>query len=81
MATNPTANHQLRQFHRLLRLPEVSHITALRRSQIYRLAADGKFPKPCKIGPRASAWIESEVIDWIEARIAQRETAQRGAGQ
>jgi prophage regulatory protein len=75
MATNPTATHQARELKRLLRLPEVAHYTGLRRSQIYRLAADGEFPKPCKIGSRASAWIESEVIDWVEARIAQRETA------
>lgn len=75
MATNPTSNHQARELARLLRLPEVTHITGLRRSQIYRLAADGEFPKPCKIGSRASAWIESEVIDWIEVRIAQRDSA------
>jgi prophage regulatory protein len=75
MATNPTTIHQIGERARLLRLPEVTHITGLRRSQIYRLAADNEFPKPCKIGPRASAWIESEVIGWIETRIAQRETA------
>ena len=63
MAENPSTTT------RLLKLPEVEHITGKRRSSIY---SDPNFPQPVKIGPRASAWIESEVIDWIEARIAER---------
>lgn len=58
--------------YRLLKLPEVEAITGKGRSSIY---SDPTFPKPVKIGPRASAWVESEVIGWIESRIAQRKSA------
>jgi prophage regulatory protein len=53
----------------LLRLRDVESRTGLRRSHIYSLAARGEFPKPLKLGDRASAWIEREVSDWINSRI------------
>lgn len=58
---------------KLLKLKEVLAITGLSRSYIYALAQQGIFPKPVKLSERASAWIESEVEDWIEKRIAERD--------
>ena len=58
--------------YRLIKLPEVESITGKSRSSIY---GDTTFPRPIKIGPRASAWVESEVYDWIENCIAQRKQA------
>lgn len=55
---------------RFIRLPEVQRITGLGRSQIYTLAQRDAFPKPVKLAERCSAWIESEVTDWVRARIA-----------
>lgn len=55
---------------RFLRLPDVKLTTGLSRSQIYQLAAKGNFPKPIKLGEKASAWIESEIRDWKLNRIA-----------
>lgn len=57
---------------RLLRLPEVLSRTGLSRSTLY---ADATFPRSIKIGPRAVAWDEREIDDWIEARIEAREAA------
>jgi prophage regulatory protein len=57
----------------ILRLPEVRQRTGRSRSRIYADAQAGKFPKPINIGPRAIGWIQSEVDDWIAARIAERE--------
>ena len=57
---------------RLIRRPVVIHKTGLQTTQIYDLIADGKFPAPVPIGARAVAWVESEVDDWIEARIRDR---------
>ena len=57
---------------RLLRLSAVKHITGRSRSSIY---ADRSFPRPVKIGDRAVAWVEDEIKDWIDARIAEREAA------
>lgn len=54
---------------RLLRLDAVKEITGLSRSTIY---ADATFPRPVKIGERAVAWIDDEIKDWVDARIAQR---------
>lgn len=55
---------------RFLRLPEVCRLTALSRSQIYRLEASSQFPRRVKLGQAASAWIESEVLQWCADRIA-----------
>jgi prophage regulatory protein len=40
-----------------------------------RLAKDGYFPKPIKIGRNTKAWLESE----IEAYLAERAAARTGA--
>lgn len=53
----------------LLRLSGVKSRTGLGRSHIYALAARGEFPKPVKLGERASAWVESEVTEWVRSRI------------
>jgi prophage regulatory protein len=54
-----------------LRLPAVEARTGLKRPTIYALASAGKFPRPVKIGPRASAWILAEIQDWEAARIRE----------
>ena len=54
---------------RLIRLPEVEATTGLNRNAIYTMPG---FPKPIKISARATAWVESEVQDWIKARISQQ---------
>jgi prophage regulatory protein len=35
--------------------------------------AAGLFPRPIRIGPKAVAWIQSEVDAWLRARIAERD--------
>ncbi len=59
----------------LLRLPEVISRTGRSRSRIYSDLQTCSFPKPINIGPRAVAWVESEIDDWIAARVAEREAA------
>jgi prophage regulatory protein len=58
---------------RLMRLPDVMAVTALCRDSVYRMAREGRFPKPIKIGDRASAWLEPEIQAWIERRAASRQ--------
>jgi predicted DNA-binding transcriptional regulator AlpA len=55
---------------KFLRLPFVCERTGLSRTQIYRLEAEGKFPRRVKLGAATSAWVESEVQAWAAARIA-----------
>lgn len=57
----------------LLRLPEVKRRTGKSRSDIYRAIASGRFPRPIKIGDRASAWLAAEVDSWIVSRVAERD--------
>jgi prophage regulatory protein len=43
-------------------------MTGMGRDSIYRLAREGRFPKPRKLTERSSAWREDEVLAWIESR-------------
>jgi len=54
----------------LLRLPSVIHKLGNSRSLIYKHITEGTFPPPIKIGPRMSAWPNSEVDAIVSARIA-----------
>ncbi|MEQ9887861.1 helix-turn-helix transcriptional regulator [Pectobacterium zantedeschiae] len=56
----------------LIRLSGVMKKTGLKKSWIYLLMKQGEFPQTVKIGARSVAWVESEVNDWIAARISQR---------
>lgn len=53
----------------LLKLTDVIAATGLSRSYIYALAQQGAFPKPIKLSERSSAWIQSELEEWIGGLI------------
>ena len=55
---------------RLLRLHDVIAAIGMKRSWILQKTKDGKFPKPIKLGERAVAWRESDIIDWIKHRAS-----------
>ena len=44
-------------------------MTGLRRSMIYQLQAEKRFPQRIKLSERAIGWLESEVQAWLDARI------------
>ena len=56
-----------------LRIADVIRATGLPRATIYEMASKGVFPKQVRLSPRAVGWIESEVLDWQHARIAERD--------
>ncbi len=56
--------------HTILRLPAVKTSTGLSRSTIYLRIAEGTFPKPVGLGGRAVGWLEAEIQEWLERRIA-----------
>ncbi len=58
---------------KMLRLPDVIEKTGLSRSSIYKYVSLGKFPKPVHLGERTIAWIDSEIEDWLSAKINQRD--------
>lgn len=73
--TQDNPNNHAQDALTLKRLPEVKARCGLSRSEIYRRIAAGDFPKPIKLGERASAWAEHEVTAWIAARIARRDAS------
>jgi len=59
---------------RLERIAKVTARVGLGKSEIYRRAALGAFPRPVKLGgARASAWDSREIDQWIADRIAERD--------
>lgn len=59
---------------RLLRLQEVLLRVGLGRTTLRARIKAGAFPKPVKLGT-LDAWVESEVTDWIDQRIQERDRA------
>jgi prophage regulatory protein len=56
----------------ILRLPDVKLRVGLSRSSIYQAIQCKNFPAPIPLGPRARGWVESEVEEWLNDRIAKR---------
>lgn len=52
------------------RLNGVKSMVGLSRSTIYALMAAGKFPKSISLGERSVGWLESEVEEWIDSKVA-----------
>ncbi len=55
---------------KLLRFPVVREMTGLSRSTIWRLERRGEFPKHHRIAPNVVAWVERDVMSWIEIRTS-----------
>ena len=64
---------------RIIRLKEVIYSTGLARSTIYKYIGEGTFPKTVSLGDRCVGWVESEVHEWILARIEERDLAEGAA--
>jgi prophage regulatory protein len=52
------------------RLPVVIYRTGLSRSTIYLYMSKGIFPASISLGSRTIGWIESDIDQWLEQRIA-----------
>lgn len=57
---------------RLIKKAEVMSRTGKSHSGLYLAIKEGNFPRQIQIGPRAVAWAEHEVNDWISDRMASR---------
>ena len=53
----------------ILKRPTVQTRTGISRSGIYQKIANGEFPRPISLGPRAVGWLESSIDEWIQSRI------------
>jgi prophage regulatory protein len=59
----------------MMKLKEVQKKTGLSRSTIYAYIDKGMFPKQVKLGERCVAWIDEEVVAWLDARITERDAS------
>jgi prophage regulatory protein len=55
-------------------MKKVSEMAGISRAYVYRLISEGRFPKQVTIveGGTARAFVESEIQEWINARIEAR---------
>ena len=60
---------------KILRMGGVIELCGLSKSHIHSLISQGKFPKGVLIVPGgvAKGWLESEIVEWIEQRVAERD--------
>jgi prophage regulatory protein len=57
----------------ILRLPRVIEVCGYSKPRIYALIKQNKFPRPVPLaGGGAVGWLESELIEWQRARMAER---------
>ena len=61
------------------RLPVVAGVSSIAHSTVWKWCAQGRFPKPVKIGPNCSAWRVSDVRAWL-ADPAAWQAANRAEG-
>ena len=50
----------------LIKIAKLKAVTCLSKGTIYRLVAEGSFPKQVNIGPRAVAWRSDDIIKWMK---------------
>lgn len=72
--SKPDFNNPITSQIRFIRKKEVMHRTGLSSSSIYDLMAKGLFPQKITLaGGKSVAWLESEVLAFMQERIAARE--------
>lgn len=60
---------------RLMSLNDVVELTTLSRTHINNLRKIGSFPAAVQLGEKRVAFVRTEVLAWIESRIAARPAA------
>jgi prophage regulatory protein len=57
---------------KFIRFKAVRERTGLSRSTIWRLERVGAFPKHHQISANAVAWMEQDVVNWIQSKVGVR---------
>lgn len=60
----------------LISLDQVCDLTSLSRTGINKARYAGRFPKAVPLDGRRIAFVQAEVLSWIDERIAARQVAQ-----
>lgn len=56
---------------RFMKIEEVSAVTTLSETQIYRKMKAGDFPQNISIGANSKVWLESEIQQWMTEQITK----------
>jgi len=64
---------------KLLRLNAVKEATGLSSASIYKAIAAGRFPRSVAISSRARGWLDSDIEDWITARVSDSRSGTAGS--
>jgi len=62
---------------KIFRMPDVSGVTGLKSSTIYKLVRTKEFPPPIKLTSRSSGWLSHDVDRWLESRLTNQRVLQR----
>ncbi len=77
-----TNNEEDQVNERIIRLPEVKHLTGLSRTTIYSSMTKNQFPKSIQLGNgRMVGWTLSSIENWIEQQCAQASSNSIGVGE
>ena len=57
---------------RILSKRQVKELVLYSTQHIARLEKAGQFPQRVRLGPNRVGWVEREVLDWLEERMARR---------
>ena len=66
----------MNDFKKLIRIKAVIELTGLSKSYIYDLRNRNLFPNSIRLidGGSSVAWVEQEVLNWIDSRIQARDS-------
>lgn len=59
---------------RILSKRQLKELVLYSPQHIARLEKAGQFPRRVQLGPNRVGWVEAEVLDWLEQRLANRES-------
>jgi prophage regulatory protein len=59
----------------IMRMKDVVKKIGLCRATIYTIISRGEFPRPIRIGERATGWLESELEAWLASRASAKKPA------
>jgi prophage regulatory protein len=65
------APHNMLDPLRLMKVNEVAVALCVHPMTIWKWVADGKFPKPVKLGPQIVVWQATEIAEWLKAKAAE----------
>lgn len=63
----------------LVSLNDACRMTSMSRTMLNRYRAEGRFPVAVELGDRRVAFVRTEVVEWIQAKIGARGAANDNA--